>query len=118
MIKQRAFLLARIRQFMHKRAILEVETPILSSAGNSDINIESFCSSAIKQNAKLSYLRTSAEFPMKRLLCQGVGDIYEIGKVFRKGEFSSSHNHEFTMLEWYRVGFDYQQLMQEVAEFL
>ncbi|HFC29592.1 MAG TPA: EF-P lysine aminoacylase GenX, partial [Oceanospirillales bacterium] len=108
----------QIRQFMHKRAILEVETPILTSAGNTDVNIESFCSSAIKKNTKLSYLRTSAEFPMKRLLCQGVGDIYEIGKVFRKGEFSSSHNHEFTMLEWYRVGFDYQQLMQEVAEFL
>ncbi len=115
-LKQRAFLLSSIRQFFALRAVLEVETPVLSSAGNTDTSIESFTSEAINPAFAGSYLRTSAEFPMKRLLCQGVGDIYEIGKVFRKGENGSAHNCEFTLLEWYRVNFSYLDLIAEVQE--
>ena len=108
----------QIREFFHERNVLEVETPILSSAGNTDVNIESFTSESINRDFPKSYLRTSPEFPLKRLLCSGSGDIFELGKVFRKGETSKTHNVEFTMLEWYRIGFNYLQLMDEVNELL
>ena len=117
-LKQRAFLMRQIREFFHEKNVLEVETPILSSAGNTEINIESFTSESINQDFPRSYLRTSPEFPLKRLLCSGSGDIFELGKVFRKGETSKTHNVEFTMLEWYRLGFNYLQLIEEVNELL
>ena len=115
-LKQRAFLMSEIRAYFALKNVLEVETPILSSAGNTDINIESFTSEKINHDYLKSYLRTSPEFPLKRLLCDGVGDIFEIGKVFRRGEISKTHNIEFSMLEWYRLGFDYFDLIQDVEE--
>ena len=113
-LKQRAFLLSKIREYFAQQNVLEVETPILSSSGNTDINITSFTSDNIHDNCANSYLRTSPEFPLKRLLANGSGDIYEIGKVFRREEISRTHNTEFTMLEWYRVGYNYNQLIQDV----
>ena len=115
-LKQRAFLLASIRKYFADNHVLEVETPILSSAGNTDIHIESFISNPIKTDTHCSYLRTSPEFPLKRLLCSGIGDVYELGKVFRKGEVSKTHNSEFTLLEWYRINYDYLQLIQDVTQ--
>ena len=113
-LKQRAFLMSKIREYFANQNVLEVETPILSSAGNTDVNIESFTSQNISSDQSESYLRTSPEFPLKRLLCCGIGDIFEIGKVFRKDEVSKTHNVEFTMLEWYRLNFNYKQLIQDV----
>lgn len=115
-LQKRAFFMSQIRKYFHTNKVLEVETPILSSYGNTDINIESFTSQNISQQQEKSYLRTSPEFPLKRLLCADYGDIYEIGKVFRKGEVGSNHNHEFTMLEWYRVDYSYIDLMNEIVE--
>lgn len=114
-LKQRALLLVKIREYFAQENVLEVETPLLSSSGNTDINIESFTAQKINHDFDCSYLRTSPEFPLKRLLCSGVGDVFEIGKVFRKGEISKSHNCEFTMLEWYRIGFKYSGLIQDVT---
>jgi len=88
---------------------MEVETPLLSRAGNTDPEIQS-----IRTDGG-GYLRTSPEFPLKRLLATGLGDIFELGRVFRAGEAGRNHNPEFTMLEWYRTGFDYHCLMDEVA---
>ncbi len=113
-LKQRAFLLQKIRCYFQSQDVLEVETPILSSAGNTDVHIESFTSQAINPDFDKSYLRTSPEFPLKRLLCSGIGDVFEIAKVFRRGEISRTHNVEFTLLEWYRLGFNYQQLIKDV----
>jgi len=109
-LKARARLLQDIRGFFVERDVLEVETPLISKAGNTDPEIQSI------RTDTGDYLRTSPEFPLKRLLAAGSGDIFELGRVFRAGESGRYHNPEFTMLEWYRTGFGYHQLMDEVAE--
>lgn len=114
-LKARACLYQQLRAFFHARGVLEVETPALSQAGNTDPNIGSF---SVNTPQGLRYLHTSPEYPMKRLLAAGSGDIYQICKVWRQDESGRRHNPEFTMLEYYRVGFTYQQLMQEVTELL
>jgi len=114
----RAKLYRLIRRFFDEREVLEVETPILSAAGNTDPNIESFStrfSGHVDAGARERWLRTSPEYPLKRLLAEGVGDCYELGRVFRNGEAGGRHNPEFTMLEWYRVGWDHRQLMDETV---
>jgi len=106
------------RAFFHERGVLEVETPILSAAGNTEPNIESFTtrfSGHRDAGTAERWLRTSPEFPLKRLLAEGAGDCYELGRVFRNGEAGRRHNPEFTMLEWYRVGWDHRALMDETC---
>jgi lysyl-tRNA synthetase class 2 len=115
----RARLYALIRSFFGDRRVLEVETPILSAAGNTEPNIESFTtnfSGHVDAGARERWLRTSPEYPLKRLLAAGIGDCYELGRVFRNGEAGGRHNPEFTMLEWYRVGWDHHRLMDETVE--
>jgi lysyl-tRNA synthetase class 2 len=112
-LRQRAALLARTREFFAERGVLEVETPALSGAGVSDPQIESLVTRLGGMPRPL-YLHTSPEFPMKRLLAAGSGDIYQLCRVFRDGERGRWHNPEFTLLEWYRLGFDDAALMSEV----
>jgi elongation factor P--(R)-beta-lysine ligase len=117
-LRLRAGLYALIRGFFAERGVLEVETPILSAAGNTDPNIESFRArfeGHVDAGAPERYLRTSPEYPLKRLLAEGVGDCYELGRVFRNGESGARHNPEFTMLEWYRVGWGHRRLADEVV---
>jgi lysyl-tRNA synthetase class 2 len=107
-----------VRDFFADRHVLEVETPILSAAGNTDPNIESFYtafSGHVDAGARERWLRTSPEYPLKRLLAAGIGDCYELGRVFRNGEAGGRHNPEFTMLEWYRVGWDHRRLIGETV---
>ena len=118
-LRLRATLNAAIRAFFAERHVLEVETPILSSTGNTEPNIASFSlefSGSTRHGPRTRWLRTSPEFALKRLLAAGIGDCYELGRVFRDGEAGGRHNPEFTMLEWYRVGWDHQQLIDEVAD--
>lgn len=118
-LQLRARLNALIRKFFADRGVLEVETPILSAAGNTDPNIESFqleFSGPVNAGATQRWLRTSPEFALKRLLAAGVGNCYELGRVFRNGEMGRLHNPEFSMLEWYRIGWTHHQLMDECAE--
>ncbi|MCW8924847.1 MAG: EF-P lysine aminoacylase EpmA [Xanthomonadales bacterium] len=109
LLAKRARLLQDIRVFFQQYEVMEVETPLLSRAGNSDPEIESVGA------GEGAYLRTSPEFALKRLLAAGNRDIYELGRVFRSGETGRTHNPEFTLLEWYRTGFTYHELMDEVA---
>ncbi len=113
----RAALNRTVREFFIETNALEVELPILNHAPVADMNIEPIEVSATDVMPRL-YLHTSPEYSMKRLLCAGSGDIYSLGKVFRAGEAGGRHNPEFTMLEWYRVGKDHQELMHEVADLL
>jgi lysyl-tRNA synthetase class 2 len=117
-LRLRARLYAAIRTFFAERDVLEVETPTLSQAGNTDPNIASFSlqfSGRTDGAPRTRWLRTSPEYPLKRLLAAGLGDCYELGRVFRDGEAGGRHNPEFTMLEWYRVGWDHDRLIDEVA---
>lgn len=117
-LKLRARLYASIRAFFAERDVLEVETPVLSMAGNTDPNIASFSlefSGRTDGAPRTRWLRTSPEYPLKRLLAAGVGDCYELGRVFRDGEAGGRHNPEFTMLEWYRVGWDHHRLIDETV---
>lgn len=109
-LKERARLLQAIRDYFSDRGVMEVETPLISAAGNTDPEIQSI------RTDTGAYLRTSPEFALKRLLASGSGDIFELGRVFRSGESGPNHNPEFTMLEWYRTGINYHQLMDEVAQ--
>jgi lysyl-tRNA synthetase class 2 len=108
-------MLERIRAFFTARGVLEVETPALSRAGSTDPHVHSL---AVPCGRELRYLHTSPELPMKRLLAAGSGDIYQICRVFRAGERGRFHNPEFSLLEWYRVGWDHQRLMDEVQALL
>ncbi len=117
-LRLRARLYATIRAFFAERGVLEVETPVLSVAGNTDPNIESFSlefSGRTDGAPRTRWLRTSPEFALKRLLAAGVGDCYELGRVFRNGEAGGRHNPEFTMLEWYRLGWDHHRLIDETV---
>ncbi len=116
-LRLRARLYALIRAFFSERAVLEVDTPILGQAGVTDVNLESFdtgFTGPSNGGVRQRFLRTSPEYWHKRLIAEGLGDCYELGKVFRNGEFGRRHNPEFTMLEWYRVGWDHHRLMDEV----
>jgi lysyl-tRNA synthetase class 2 len=118
-LRLRAELLQRIRVFFAARGVLEVETPVLSTAAVTQPHLASFRTSYSGPGPRYGgtlYLHTSPEFPMKRLLAAGSGCIYQIARAFRDGEAGRRHNPEFTLLEWYRVGFDHHRLMDEVTD--
>lgn len=109
---KRQSLMNRVRNFFTSRNSLEVETPTLSNAGGTDPQLDYFQVGVEGEPPR--FMMTSPEFHMKRLLAAGFGDIFQITKSFRKDEFGSHHNNEFSMVEWYRVGWPQEKLMDEV----
>lgn len=109
-------MLAAVRQFFADRNVLEVDTPILSKAAPIATQIEVMTVHFV--NGKRGYLHTSPEYAMKRLLAEHPIDMYQLSHVFREGESSERHNPEFTMVEWYRMGFNLQDLIDETVELI
>ena len=114
-LKFRAYVLSNIRNFFHNRGVLEVDVPLLGKTGVTDPFIDCF---ELNVNGETRYLQSSPEYFMKRLLASGSGPIYFLGKAFRAEEVSSKHQPEFTILEWYRLDFDNNQLMKEIADLM
>lgn len=117
--KDRATVIHNIRAFFIQRNVVEVETPCLSKFSVTDPFLDAFETHdfPIEDKSKL-YLQTSPEYAMKRLLCSGYQSIFQLCKSFRFEASGSHHNHEFTMLEWYRLGFDMFDLIDEVDSLL
>ena len=117
-LQLRASMLSQARLYFSQQDVMEVETPMLSPYAVSDINIESI-SAVLQLNPATPYfLHTSPEFCMKRLLAAGSNDIYQLGKVFRDGEDGSRHQPEFTMAEWYRRNFSFEQIIDDTVNFI
>jgi len=106
------------RRFFAERAVLAVDTPLLSRSTVSDPHIESIAATLPPKRGRPYFLQTSPEFFMKRLLCAGYPDIYQICKAFRGGEAGRRHSPEFTLVEWYRRGYGLRQMMEETAAFI
>ena len=116
-LRRRAAMLAELRAFFAERDVLEVETPLLSAETTLDLHLDSLGSEVEAPGvpSRRMYLQTSPELAMKRLLAASSGSIYQVCKAFRGGERGRWHNPEFTILEWYRVGWDHHRLMREVV---
>jgi lysyl-tRNA synthetase class 2 len=119
-LRLRAKLIAQIREFFAARDVLEVETPLLSHATITDPHIQTISATfqGYGNKTQTLFLQTSPEYAMKRLLAAQIGSIYQICKAFRQDDPGYLHNPEFTVLEWYRLGFDHHDLMQEMDELL
>ena len=114
-LKDRAQMLGLARAF-HDRNVIEVDCPALSSAAPIDLHIDVM--KVFLKSEKIAYLHTSPEYGMKRLLAAQIGDIYQISHVFREGEIGPFHNPEFTMAEWYRIGFSFDEMIEETLDFI
>ena len=114
-LQQRSKIYRTIRRFFDDRGIAEVTTPVLGASGVSDLHIQSL---SLVDDGQSWFLQSSPEYSMKRLLASGSGSIYQICPAFRAGELGSKHNTEFSMLEWYRVGYSLEELVAEVATLL
>jgi lysyl-tRNA synthetase class 2 len=117
LLRRRAQSLAAVRDFFASRGVLEVDTPMLVHHAVTDVHLHS---AEVRWNAGASprYLHTSPEYAMKRLLAAGSGDIYQVCHVVRGEEQGALHNPEFTLVEWYRCGWNLAALMREVDELL
>jgi elongation factor P--(R)-beta-lysine ligase len=114
-LRDRSEMLAKCRQFFYERAILEVDCPAISQAASIDANIDLI---GVRDHSKWRYLHSSPEYGMKRLIADGLGEIYQLSHVFREGEESCKHNPEFSLAEWYRLNISFEQMMEETVQFV
>jgi len=116
-IENRNEIFQQTRDFFYQRNVLEVDTPLVRQYTVTDPYMSALGVFDSRENQQ-GYLQTSPEYAMKELLSDGSGDIFQLSKMFRADEQSKIHSSEFTMLEWYRIGFDHIELIEEVVEFI
>ncbi len=116
-LRDRAHMFAQVRHFFSTKEVLEVDCPILSASASIDAHID-LITAHTQCSPTPCYLHSSPEYGMKRLLAEGIGDIYQLSHVFRDGESGKRHNPEFTMIEWYRQSFSYQQMIDETMDLI
>lgn len=116
LLHDRAIMLDSARAFFKTRGILEVDCPLVSASASVDAHIDLI--PAIDAMGHTRYLHSSPEYGMKRLLAEGMGDIYQLSHVFRQGEYGVKHNPEFMMAEWYRLEKSFEFLIEETIEFI
>ncbi len=109
-------MLSNARLFLMEQGGIEVDCPILTAGASVDLHINLM--PATFDQREIRYLHSSPEYGMKRLLAEGIGDIFQISHVFRDGECGFKHNPEFTMAEWYRVGIPFEQMIAETVDFI
>lgn len=121
LLQQRAAIVKSIREFFDDQGFLAVETPALQISPGLEPHLQAFKTEILsveQDKSETRYLHTSPEFAMKKILVAGVEKIYQIAHVFRNAEGSKTHSPEFTMIEWYRAGADYEQIMQDSIDLL
>lgn len=115
-LKARQGVIRALRAFFDGQGFDEVDTPVLQACPVMDAHIRAFATDLRGLDGKVArrmYLHTSPEFAMKKLLVAGMENIYQICPVFRNAEGSPRHSPEFTILEWYRAGADYTDIMKD-----
>lgn len=115
-LRDRAKMLAQARSFFAERDVLEVDCPILTNGASVDAHIDLI--PATFKGFSIRYLHSSPEYGMKRLIVEGLGDIYQLSHVFRDGEYGQRHNPEFCMAEWYRMGYSFDEMIEETLAFI
>jgi lysyl-tRNA synthetase class 2 len=115
-LRDRAAMFSKARDFFRKRNVLEVDCPIMSATASVEVHIDLIRAYGV--SSKTHYLHSSAEYGMKKLLAEGIGDIFQLSHVFRDNEYSMKHNPEFTMAEWYRTKLPFTGMIEETVEFI
>jgi lysyl-tRNA synthetase class 2 len=114
-LRDRARVCAEVRSFFDARGFLEVQTPILVPSPGLEVHLDAF-EVAGGDRGSPRWLSTSPEYQMKRLVAQGFPRIYQIAPCFRRGESGARHNHEFTLVEWYRSGAGMAEVMADTEQ--
>ncbi|MBI3196780.1 MAG: EF-P lysine aminoacylase GenX, partial [Rhodospirillales bacterium] len=116
----RARLQAAMRQWFAAEGFVEVETPILQVAPGAEVHLAGFVTEWELPDGeeRERWLHSSPEFAMKKLLAGGIPKLFQFARVFRNAEGSALHHPEFTMLEWYRAGATYLDLMDDCEKLL
>ncbi len=105
----RAKIARAVREWFWAEGFTEVEPTALALSPGAEVHVDAFKAGEAGER----YLHTSPEFAMKKLLAAGETRIFFLGKCWRKGEAGPLHTEEFTMLEWYRAGAPYEQVMDD-----
>src|SRR5712691_6932512 len=117
----RGRILGAVRNFFAERGYVEVDTPAVQVSPGLEPHLKAFATvlhDPRDGGGRPRYLHTSPEFAMKKLLAGGMERIWQLAHVFRDGERSATHHPEFAMLEWYRAGASYRDLMDECEALL
>lgn len=115
-LRDRAYMLRQSRLFFDQRNVLEVDCPIITAGASVDAHIDLI--PVTYHRNEIRYMHSSPEYGMKRLLSEGIGDIYQLSHVFRDGECGVKHNPEFMMAEWYRLEFTLEQMIEDTVNYI